>query len=202
MTSVNDPLTSLVDDSEWLKQARVSDDALIAESKVDPSSVTVNPLLIPSLLTRARLSNQTRRLEERMLALLERKRLALRKKKKRNKSKSPWTAKQATKRRHARKVFVKNGGFGAILRAYGAKRIDKELWDKYVLPLYQEYSADYLTIKLYKRVPVGIAGRAECYYGTREFPYTVYTLDVKHKLLGTLYCGKEQALLDNPQSVV
>jgi hypothetical protein len=187
-----------------LEQTRLSEEALQAESRIPPEKVTVNPLLIPSLLTRARLCAATRLAEERRLALRERRVKALRNRKPRDKRTRPWTAKQATKRKFNKKEFQKSGGFGAILRARGYKKIDKELWDRYIKPLYDEYSVEYLEIKLYKRVPVAIsekagiepAKRAHCYFGTKEFPYTVYTLDVNHKLLGTLYSGYEQAIQD------
>lgn len=203
MDNVNPPLT-IDSDDEWLQQVRLCEEALNREAQVDPQSVSVNPLLIPSLLTRARLSDATRRAEERRLALLERKRLALRERKPRDGRVRPWTSKQKTIRERNKKAWRKHSGFGAVLRARGRKALDEKLWKKYIGPIYGEYSHEYLKLKLYKRVPVGIAGVYGKYYGTADYPYTVYTLDVEHKLLGNLYCGREQAVKDGllPESVL
>lgn len=184
------------DDEEWLRQVQLCEQVASESLSVDPQEVTVNPLLIPSLLTRARLSEATRRAEEKRLASLERKRNSLRNRKPRNKNYRPYTEKQATRRRNNRKKFNKYAGFGAILKARGYKQLDKEMWDKYITPLYQEYSPQYLSIKLYKHVPMAKSRRdgydKRCYYGTKEYPFTVYTLDVIHSLLGVVYSGKEK----------
>ena len=205
MDNLHDILTNAeLYDAEWLRQEQLCEAALEAESRVDPSSVSCNPLLIPSLLTRARLSQATRVSEERRLASLERKRLALRDKKPRDGRYTQWTQKQAKKRGRNKRQFNKTAGFGAILRARGYKLIDPALWAKYVTPIYEEYSSEYLTVVMYKHIPRE-RSRADghekrCYYGTKEYPYTVYTLRVEHSLLGTLYEGRDQQELDNKKA--
>lgn len=202
--SYDDLTFDFSEDEEWLSQVRLSEQALEADSRVDPSLVSCNPLLIPSLLTRARLSAETQRREEKRLALLEQKRRSLRERKPRDKRKSQWTKKQWYKRQRNKKIFNKTAGLGAILRARGRKEIDQELWAKYVAPLFEEYSPEYLEIKLYKHIPKAVSTADgydyRCYYGTKEYPYTVYTLDVNHSLLGTLYSGAEQFVQDRQEA--
>ena len=190
MNDTNYILTN--EDVDWLEQIELARASASQSAQVDPQRVTVNPLLIPSLLTRARLSEATRRAEERRLAAMERKRLALRCRKKRDGRKVQWQRKQYNKRQKNKKQFIRDAGLGAILNTRCCKRIDQALWKKYISPLFEEYSPEYLSIKLYKRVPVGVAGRYGRYYGTKEFPHTVYTLKVVHSLLGVVYEGKEQ----------
>lgn len=84
----------------------------------------------------------------------------------------------------------------------GAKALVREEWDRLIKPLFEEYSPEYLYVRLYKRLRKEEALRAgvpkerllKVYYGSKEFPFTVYTLNVEHKLLGVVWNGRDEAL--------
>ena len=160
---------------------------------------------IPSLLTRAKLSPQTREMEERRLASIEweRKVLAARalrqKTQKRSRGRYHYKRKAQTKKARNRKTYEKAAGFGAILRSRGAKRIDQTLWDKYVGECFREYSPEYLTVKKIKRPP-GFGQSA--YYGNKQFPLTVYSYRVHHQTLGVVWDGEVQRKLDGEPVLV
>lgn len=136
-----------------------------------------------------RLSDETRAMEEARLAKLHRKKQALRNRK-------PYTRKRgtvhpkkkaATRRRRLEKNW-ENNPFGVVIHGYGAHAIDRDLWDKHIQPLFTEYSPHQLTLKKLKR---DLKGR---YYGTKVNPFTVYSLQIEHKQLGTVFDGSSLEL--------
>lgn len=198
---MNIPNYSLTDDDvEWLRQVELARQSASLAAPVDPQEVSVNPLLIPSLLTRARLSDATRRAEERRLATLERKRLSLRNRKKRDRRYKTYWEKELTKKKNRRRVYEANGGFGAILRSRGYKQLDQQLWDKHVTELFRAYSPEYLYVKVKNRVPAKVAGKSGYYYGTKEWPITIYAVEVHHKLLDKLFDGTDLWEADNKKA--
>lgn len=198
MDTLNNLITE--DDTEWLRQHQVDPEEVASQTAQEaPQDVPMHPMTIPSLLTRAKLSEATRRAEERRLARLEKRRLATRRKKWRKNRRTYWQ-KQISKKKERRRDYERRAGLGAILRARGCKKIDQDEWARLIAPLFEEYSPEYLTIKLYKDVPRAISRadgyESRQYYGTRNYPHTVYTLKVVHSLLGVVYEGKEQEEID------
>lgn len=151
---------------------------------------------IPSLLTRAKLSPETRVREERRLAALEKKRQRLLKGQKRSRGQFHWKRKELNKKKQNRKKYEQDAGFGAIITSYGAKRIDRDLWDRYIGECFREYSPKYLVVKKIKRPP-GFGQQA--YYGNKEFPLTVYSFRVVHTELGVVWDGEEQRKADGAE---
>lgn len=160
------------------------------QTVVKEEGLPLTALAIPSLLTRAKLSKMTRRLEERRLAMQQRK---LTWSKRRSKGAFHWKRKAKNKKLQQRKAFEKSAGFCAIINTYGAKAIDPALWDKYVGEQFREYTPSNLSIKKIKRPP-GFGQSA--YYGNKEWPLTVYSYRVVHKTLGVVWDGEEQRKLD------
>lgn len=159
----------------------------------EQNNIPLTPMMIPSLLTRAKLSPETRALEEKRLAKMERKRQLLRKGQKRSRGQFHWKRKEKNKKRENRKKYEKESGFGAIINGYGAKRIDPVLWVKYIGQTFKDYDTACLLIKKIKRPP-GF-GRDD-YYGNKEFPLTVYSFRVWHTELGCVWDGEEQRKKD------
>lgn len=197
MSDFNQILTKLVEEAEASRR-EASHPALLQAKLYKGkrgSGLKEIPLVaaaIPSLLGRAKLSPETRRREEQRL-----KKLAMRKKKgkgeRRSKGARHWKRKELTKKKANRRLFEASAGFGAILRSRGYKAIDPVLWDRYIGECFREYSPKYLEIKKIKRYP----GKGDsAYYGTKDYPLTVYSYRVHHKLLGVVYDGKQQMIAD------
>lgn len=154
---------------------------------------------IPSLLTRAKLSTETRLLEERRLASVEYKKKVLEKRarqqatQKRSRGRNHYKRKEATKKKERRKRYERTAGFNAILQVRGAKRLDPVLWDRYIGECFREYTPKYLTVKLRKRPP-GFGQNA--YYGSKKYPMTVYSFRVIHEKLGVVWDGEHQRQQD------
>lgn len=160
----------------------------------DKKGVPLTAACIPSLLTRARLSPATRKMEERRLAKIQRRKEVLARGQKKAKGARHWKRKEATKVRANRKRFEQTSGFNAILNSgYGAKAIDPLLWDKYIGECFREYTNKYLTVKKIKRAPG--YGRND-YYGNKKFPMTVYSFRVHHATLGVVWDGEVQRQQD------
>lgn len=160
---------------------------------------------IPSLLTRARLSPQTRLLEERRLASIENLKKAEYKKahqqdgQKRARGQYHWKRKAANRKKQLRKKYEASAGFSSILQARGAKRLDPVLWDKYIGECFREYTPKYLTVKKIKRPP-GFGQGA--YYGMKKWPLTVYSFRVVHEKLGVVWDGEQQRIADGEPILV
>ena len=204
MTDINLFLTNIIEEQERLyanADYKAAGEATRATESLGDAQVaeegrnSLNPLTIPSLLTRAKLSPMTRRMEERRLMVIQKKkeRLASKEAGNRSKGRRHWKRKEKTKRNRDRAVYEKAAGFGAILSARGAKRICPVLWEKYIGECFREYTPEYLYVKRIKRAP-GFG--KDAYYGNWEFPYTVYSFRVHHKLLGIVWDGEEQRQLD------
>ena len=136
-------------------------------------------------LLHAKLSDETRRMEEARLAKMERKRRGLRCRK--PYTRKPGTVhpkkKEATRRRQLR-VDWANKPFSCVIMGYGAHAVDRQLWDKYIQPLWSKYDPQDLKVKKHRDA------------GTKLKPYTVYTMDVVHSKLGVVYSGNSQLLFD------
>ena len=197
MSDFNLNLTSFIEAAEKARESAVHPSVAQAQlyKPKRGSGMKDVPLVsaaIPSLLSRAKLSPETRRREE-----LRLKKLAMRKKKgkgeKRSRGPYHWRRKALTKKKANRRLFEASAGFGAILRSRGYKAIDPVLWDRYIGECFREYSPKYLEIKKIKRYP----GKGDsAYYGTKNYPLTVYSYRVHHKLLGVVYDGKQQMIAD------
>ena len=197
MDNINEFLTSLINQAENSRLPAEHPSVIHANKKENGSgqkaAVPLTDLTVPSLLTRAKLSPITRRLEERRLAKIARKRALLKKGQKKSRGRNHWKRKALTKKKMNRRQYEASAGFNAILSTFGAKRIDKALWDKYITPLFREYTPQYLKVKLIKRAP-GFGNKA--YYGNKEFPMTVSSFRVHHDTLGVVWDGEEQRKLD------
>ncbi len=175
-------------DEAWLRAAqhRLAEATLsVATSSPDggvASSAPVVAATVPSLLVRARLSPATRLAEERRLEKIQRKKEVLRNPKKRDRRRKPWTAKQATLRRRKAKEWAEDP-FGCVLHTYGAKRIERALWDKYIQPLWRMYDPAHLTV-VWKKP-----------YGSKAHPRTVYNCIVYYRG-EPVYDGFSQELYD------
>lgn len=199
MENLDSFLTNLTTQAEQARTAAekpILDGANKPIVKAQLGDVPLNKLTIPSLLTRAKLSPETRAMEERRLAnienvrKLEEARAKRLREQKRSRGVRHWKKKAATKRRADRKKYEESAGFRAIVgQPYGCKRIDPELWDKYIGECFREYTPKYLQVKKIKRAP-GFGPRA--YYGNKEFPMTVYSFRVVHDTLGVVWDGEEQ----------
>lgn len=139
----------------------------------------IRPVLLP-----------TRR-QEKELAIKARKKKSLRKRK-------PYTRKRgtvhpnkkkATRRRQLKNRWAKDP-YWCVAYGYGCRKIDRELWDRYIAPLWKQYDPQDLEVKTYRG------------YGTKEKPITVYTLDVIHKKHGLVYNGNSQHIYDVSSSPI
>ena len=202
-----------VDLTGWLEKVQVRPDLMeSAQLKSEHADVPIsddfltNWLTIPSLLTRARLSAATRRREERRLAdqMKHKKKLAGYKGKRAAKGRYHYESKARTKKARTRRAYEKGAGLNAILGGlrYRRKAIDPAAWERLIAPLFREYPPEYLTVKMYYRVPPAIAGHYGERYGRGDWPYTVYTLNVEHKLLGIVYNGREQEAADKAAGLI
>src|SRR5687768_3003870 len=113
-----------------------------------------------------------RRKEERRLAAIE-KRLS-RKRYTRKPGHVHPKKKKATRRRLMEKRWRDNP-FGCVILGYGSHAIDREAWDKLLQPYWSLYDPKLLRVVKRKRDPFGV------YYGTKEKPYTIHSLVLKHK---------------------
>lgn len=156
-----------------------------------PTDVTKESFLVLEQRGLVRLSDETRRTEEERLAALYRKKRALR-------SRKPYTRKRgrvhpkkkaATRRRRLEKNWRDNP-FGCLINGYGAHAIERALFDQHIAPLWTVYSPEELTIKKAKR---DLKGR---FYGTKENPYTIYSLTVVHKTEGVVFDGASLELYE------
>lgn len=155
-------------------------------TNVAPGSLNIDRLVqeaTPSFPQKIRIP--TRR-EEKELAQKQRKRVSLRYRK-------PYTRKrgtvhpkrkEATLRRNKERLW-REAPFWCVVYGYGAYDLDREKWDRYIAPFWEQYDPKDLEVKRYGRP-----------YGTKANPYTVYTLDLVHKTAGILYCGNDQLLYD------
>lgn len=201
MTNINDFLTSMVEQAEQSRQGAQHPTAagreLLSNKKKNGSGekgeVPLTVMAIPSLLTRAKLSPLGRRLEERRLALIEKKRQQRKKGQKKSRGRNHWKRKEATRLRRNKKDYIRSAGLGAILTTRMAKRIDPALWDRYIGECFREYTPELLKVKAIKRAP-GFGRNA--YYGNKEFPMTVYSFRVVHQTLGVVWDGEHQRQLD------
>lgn len=93
-------------------------------------------------------------------------------------------SKEATRRRQLQKNWATNP-FGCILHRspYACKKIDRGLWDKYVVPLWQQYEPKNLTVSFPRTA------------GTRANPWTIYNMTVKYKDR-VVFRGEDQLLFD------
>lgn len=141
-------------------------------------------LLVAEARGRVKLSDETRAMEEVRLAKLYRKKRALRNRKKYTRKAGTVHPKKkaATRRRRLAKNWKENP-FGVAIHGYGAHAIDRSLWDLHIQPLFTIYSAEELTLRKRKR---DVHGRE---YGTKVNPYTVYSLLLEHKTVGTVFDG-------------
>lgn len=135
----------------------------------------------------ATLHPHSRRREEKRLAAIE-------KRKHRKKyTRKPGTVhpkkKASTRRRRHERRWRENPMF-CVCYGYGHHAIDKGLWNQYLQPYWEMYDPEQLKVKKYKRNLQGVL------YGTKEAPYTVYSLTLIHKKLGVLYEGHDQLLYD------
>ena len=92
--------------------------------------------------------------------------------------------KEATKRRRLERNWSANP-FGCILHRspYACKRIDRELWDEYIAPLWSKYDPKNLTVEFPRLA------------GTKVNPWTVYNMTVKNCGV-VVYNGEDQLLFD------
>jgi hypothetical protein len=134
----------------------------------------------------------TRRIMERHYAALERKRKSLRERKKYTRKPGHVHPKKkaATRKRRLIKNWIRNP-LGCYIRGYGSYDVDKELWDKYITPLWEKYDPTCLRLKRYKR-----GMHREDYWGTKKKPYNIYSFDIIHKEHGVVYSGENQYLFD------
>lgn len=98
--------------------------------------------------------------------------------------------KAATRRRRLEKKWASDP-FWCVCHGYGAHAIDRELWDKYIQPFFEQYSPNQLKIEKHRKDNKGAP------YGTKKNPYTVYSLRLIHTRKGVLlYDGASQELFD------
>lgn len=203
MDNLNSFLTNLITQAEQSRTAAerpILDGANKIQTRTAAEDIPLTKETIPSLLTRAKLSPETRAMEERRLANIENVKKAEQaiakrlKEQKRSRGQYHWKKKLANKKKQDRKKYEESAGFRAIVgQPYGCKRIDPELWDKYIGECFREYTPKYLQVKKIKRAP-GYGPRA--YYGNKEFPLTVYSFRVHHDTLGVVWDGEEQRKYD------
>lgn len=182
--------------TNWLEEVQVRPEKV--KQKHPYEDLPLIPALIPSLLTRAKLSEETRLLEEQRLAKLARKKRTLRnskKVKKPSKGRYHWKRKEANRKKALRKRYEQYAGYWAfkdMATRRGWRKATWEQWERLIVPLFREYSPEYLSWKITKRVPKTIAGVRGKWYGSKEYPHTVYSIKVVHSLLGVVYDGHEQ----------
>lgn len=126
------------------------------------------------------------RREERILEKQAKKKASLRNRK-------PYTRKPGhvhpkkkvatAKRRYAAKWST--NPFGCFIHGFGAYAVDRKEWDRLIMPFWLLYEAADMSIARYGKP-----------WGSRVKPHSVYSFDLVHKNLGTIYCGASQELYD------
>lgn len=151
----------------------------------------VRSATLPSLLLDARLSKETLQKEIERVDRMERKRKALRERKKYTRKRGTVhpKKKEASRRRLMDRRWATNP-LGCLLHSYGKKDIDKDLWYEHIAPLWEKYNPRDLEIKKYRG------------WGTKQRPLTVFGMDVVHKTEGVVYDGNalELYLLSNKKA--
>ena len=181
------------DDLVWLDTHQVSVEPVLLDKalRVDSKAVTVNPLLVPSLLTKARLSEETSRREQLRLAAKERAQLALRSRKRtKARGRYHWKSKLRTKKKAQAKSWATDP-FGCLLRRRGYKNLKKDLWDSYIAHIWEVYPPTELKVEWSYKV------------GLKGFPVTIYDLMVVHIPTGKLlFDGNSQLIFDASAGVL
>lgn len=142
-------------------------------------------------LLHAKLSTLTRRLEERRLAKLAKKKHSLRcrasvKAWSYARRRNHWAKLQATKRRARARMWEKHP-VNCIEHSWGVWKIDKQLWERHMKPLWGMYKPGDLTWEKAKKIETK---------GTKDKPHTIYSLVIKHRKLGIVFNGRDQELYD------
>lgn len=168
-------------------QISLTDTALGAPLR--PAELTNESFLVLEQRGLVRLSDETRAMEEARLATLYRKKRALRNRKKYTRKRGTVHPKRkaATRRRRLEKKWRENP-FGCLINGYGAHALDRELWNRHIAPLWTKYSPKDLDVRKAKR---DLKGR---YYGTKDNPYTIYSLTVVHRTDGVVFNGADLEL--------
>ena len=97
--------------------------------------------------------------------------------------------KQATERRR-RAAKWRDDPLNCIRYSWGDARIDEEAWYKYIQPFWNIYIPSHMTIIWPNST------KAEP-WGTKEKPYTVWSLKLIHKDKGLLWDGEAQAIYNS-----
>lgn len=131
-----------------------------------------------------KLSEETRALEEAMLQKRQRHRENVEaRKKKLKRGKFHHNSKKATARK-AREQRWRDQPLKSLSYGFGVWDISQEEWDRTVGQLWLMYKPSDLTVQR----PWG--------QGTKEQPYTIYTIKVRHRRLGLVYDGRDQLIYD------
>jgi len=138
-----------------------------------------------------KLSGATRRAEEKRAERQEKKRKSLRERKpyKLKRGCVHPQKKKATQTRKRGKLWAERP-FSCYIAGYGAYRVEREVWDRYITPLWDQYIPKDLSLVRHRR---HLNGKQ---YGSREQPYDIYSLDIVHKKLGVVYAGQDRLLYD------
>lgn len=131
-----------------------------------------------------RLSEETRLIEEQRLAQRERHRQNVEKRRaKLKRGRLHHNRKKATERRQKRERW-ETQPLKSLSYGFGVWGISQEEWDRTVGQLWLMYKPADLTVQR----PWG--------QGTKEKPYTIYNLKVRHRRLGLVYDGRDQLIYD------
>lgn len=181
---MNEILTQSDIDS-WLQEASV--DGLQVEQPVVPSTTLPLPMEQVRLGAEPRLSKLTRLEQERMVARRERRKAAAKARAKHlPRGRYHHKSKEATRKRNARKRWAEQP-LKSLCYGHGVWDISQEQWDQKIRHLWTMYNPLDLTVK------------RRWGYGTREKPYTIYDIDVRHRKHGLLYRGQDQLIYDSSQ---
>lgn len=148
-------------------------------------------LLVLEAKGKVRLSAQTRSLEYRRLATIEKKKKP-RKKYTRKPGHVHPKKKLATQRRLKAKRWANNPR-GCLLHSWGSWELPEEQWNTYLAPLWEQYEPSALSVR---RI---IFDNTK---GKRSNPYTIWDIVVVHKTKGPVWTGPDEYLywLSSPVS--
>lgn len=131
-----------------------------------------------------RLSEATRLIEEQRLAQRERHRQNVEKRRaKLKRGRLHHNSKKATERKAKARRWEEQP-LKSLTYGFGVWDISQEEWDRTVGQLWLMYKPADLKVQR----PWG--------QGTKEVPYTIYTIKVRHKKLGLVYDGRDQLIYD------
>jgi hypothetical protein len=175
----------------FLKIKKSKENIVQEKLMIEPKGIEAYYEGLPEVLPTVELLTlhpRRRRAEELRLAAIERRKH--RKKYTRKRGTVHPNKKKASRRRLMERRWREHPFSCVIWGAYGKHAIDKQKWDSYIQPYWEQYEPADLKIVRRKKDWKGE------YYGTRANQFTIYSLKLVHSKHGLLFDGHDQLIYD------